>query len=315
MSIHGFEYYRVLIVLLPAAWLAWQFVYRHSGSRHWAGYFLAYVWQFQFRLILLAVVMHAGFIDWGYAGSGLAGIRLYEVPIDVLIGTSLLFGPLVAIHFGKINPFLIIVIDWIWNMFWLPVELTMSVVIGFALISLIAVMPSLYLARWTAQDVCLYKRAVLQTLPWAVLLLWLLPSMIFTNIGHDWSVLWMRPWWLTLLMLIPLSIPVAIIASALYEFAVRGKGTAFPYDPPKYLVTTGIYRHVSNPMQIGIVLLMAGWGAILHSHEVMTTGAVAVMLFIAFKDVCNGSCQIGQNDPDWLRYQQQVRRWWPRIRN
>lgn len=75
---------------------------------------------------------------------------------------------------------------------------------------------------------------------------------------------------------------------------MRGKGTAFPYDPPKYLVTTGVYRYVSNPMQIGIVLLMLGWGAILKSTYVMGTGMVAIMLFIAFKDVCNGSIISGR---------------------
>ena len=43
--------------------------------------------------------------------------------------------------------------------------------------------------------------------------------------------------------------------SALQEFALRGKGTPFPLDPPLKLVTTGPYAYVSNPMQTAQILL------------------------------------------------------------
>jgi len=33
---------------------------------------------------------------------------------------------------------------------------------------------------------------------------------------------------------------------------------------------------------------------------------VALALSLAFKDVCNGSCAIGQRDPNWAIYQRKV---------
>ena len=94
-------------------------------------------------------------------------------------------------------------------------------------------------------------------------------------------------------------------------FAKDGKGTGFPYDPPVYLVTTGVYQYVSNPMQIGIVFLMAMWGMILSSALLSLTAPIALVLFIVFKNVCNGSCQIGKSDPNWQVYQRNTPKWIP----
>ncbi len=312
---HAFEIYRVLIVLLPAVYLAWVFVCRRDSARVWTGSFLAYAWQFQIRLALLAAGFTLGMIEYKPVSPGSNALLFYNVPVDVVIGTSLLFGPVVAAKFGRFSPFWFAALDFGWSLLWLPLIWTAGSVGYIALCTIVAVVPSLYLARWTVADTHIYLRATLQPVIWAMTLFWLIPSMLFTSVGADWSVLWSRPWHITLLWLIPLLVPGALLVNALYEFAVRGKGTAFPYDPPKYLVTTGVYRYVSNPMQISIVLLMLGWGAFLKSPYVMGTGAVAIMLFIVFKDVCNGSCRIGVTDPQWQRYQQQVRRWWPRFGN
>src|SRR5712692_8840034 len=47
-------------------------------------------------------------------------------------------------------------------------------------------------------------------------------------------------------------------ACAFWGFALRGKGTPAPIDPPKKLVEEGPYRVVRNPMYWAVVSVMLG---------------------------------------------------------
>jgi hypothetical protein len=67
-------------------------------------------------------------------------------------------------------------------------------------------------------------------------------------------------------------------------------------------------------MQLGICLAMAWWGVVTASIAVALASLVALMLFLVFKDACNGSCAIGERDPNWARYQREVPKWFPRRR-
>lgn len=42
------------------------------------------------------------------------------------------------------------------------------------------------------------------------------------------------------------------------EFAVRGLGTPAPFDPPRRLVITGLYRWMRNPMYVGLGVMLLG---------------------------------------------------------
>jgi protein-S-isoprenylcysteine O-methyltransferase Ste14 len=143
-------------------------------------------------------------------------------------------------------------------------------------------------------------------------LAWFLPSLIFQNDNHSWHTFLARSGFQNVLYMLPLLAPGTLIFLALKEFAVEGRGTAFPYDPPKKLVATGIYAYISNPMQIGICTFMAWWGIVLSSWPVTASSVIAFLLFVVFKDVCNGSCSISKIDPDWARYQAEVPKWIPR---
>ena len=52
-----------------------------------------------------------------------------------------------------------------------------------------------------------------------------------------------------------LFISVAIGGWATYEFARKGEGTPIPLDEPQFLVTSGPYLFISNPMQVSGILL------------------------------------------------------------
>lgn len=167
-----------------------------------------------------------------------------------------------------------------------------------------------FLAHCTAADRFVYARTGLQAVIWTALLLWLLPSVALAKTGSDWGVVLHG----NLFILIPMLLPAGMIVNALYVFAKYGDGTGFPYDPPKRLVTQGIYQYVSNPMQIAICVAMGWWGVVLQNAVVMACAPMAVCLFVAFKDVCNGSSNLCGDDPEWLEYQRRVPRWLPKIK-
>ncbi|PYT52963.1 MAG: isoprenylcysteine carboxylmethyltransferase family protein, partial [Acidobacteria bacterium] len=54
-------------------------------------------------------------------------------------------------------------------------------------------------------------------------------------------------------------------ACAFWGFALRGKGTPLPIDPPKKLVVEGPYGLVRNPMYWSVASVMLGEAAVFHS--------------------------------------------------
>lgn len=62
-----------------------------------------------------------------------------------------------------------------------------------------------------------------------------------------------------------LVIGLRLFAASLARFAVEGKGTLAPWDPPRHLVVRGPYRYVRNPMISGLVSVLFGEAALLQS--------------------------------------------------
>ena len=66
--------------------------------------------------------------------------------------------------------------------------------------------------------------------------------------------------------LVPLLIGLGMILRCFADFVRRGRGTPAPYDPPRELVVSGLYRYVRNPQYVGVVLVVVG--------EALLTGMV-----------------------------------------
>lgn len=172
--------------------------------------------------------------------------------------------------------------------------------------------PAILLGKLTIDGRWVGLRSTLQTVSWLCTYLWFLPSLLFSLSAQSWQVLIENDLIANMTLLWPMLLPMGLLAIALYQFAIEGEGTAFPFDPPLRLVKSGIYGYISNPMQLSICTLLAYWGYALQSVLVMMTALVALLLFVVFKDVCNGSCAIGKKDPLWSVYQANVPKWLPR---
>jgi protein-S-isoprenylcysteine O-methyltransferase Ste14 len=58
---------------------------------------------------------------------------------------------------------------------------------------------------------------------------------------------------------------LGLFVASLRRFANEGKGTLAPWDPPRHLVVSGVYRYVRNPMISGVVLVLLGEALVLRS--------------------------------------------------
>jgi protein-S-isoprenylcysteine O-methyltransferase Ste14 len=58
--------------------------------------------------------------------------------------------------------------------------------------------------------------------------------------------------------LIPMVLGAAILIYSIWSFALQGRGTLSPLDPPRNLVVTGLYRYVRNPMYVGVLMILLG---------------------------------------------------------
>lgn len=305
---------RSLLLLLPLGLWAWLIIYQRWTSREITATFLGFVWSFHTSLILNIIFLSTNTFKFSVHDN-----LFYGVPLDWIISQSIIMGALVPLarlwgwNTGLrllLNVSLITLIYTFGNV--ILDGMTLAWIVFF--VTALAAIPAMFLSDWTATDTHIGKRSVLQALAWTIFLFWFFPSSIFHLTVDNWLVLLQRDVFNIGLYLLPLLLPAYLLISALYYFAIQGDGTAFPYDPPKRLVTQGVYRYISNPMQVGISLAMGGWGIVIQSLWVSVSAVIAVILFIVFKDVCNGSCAIGLNNPEWDEYQRTVPKWWPRFK-
>src|SRR6185295_10498248 len=68
----------------------------------------------------------------------------------------------------------------------------------------------------------------------------------------------------------------ALALSCIATLAFVGRGTPAPFDPPRQLVPGGPYRFVRNPMYVGALIVLVGFG--LYERSV---AALIFMLFVA----------------------------------
>jgi protein-S-isoprenylcysteine O-methyltransferase Ste14 len=96
-------------------------------------------------------------------------------------------------------------------------------------------------------------------------------------------------------------------------FALVGKGTPAPFDPPRRLVISGPYRYLRNPMYLGAVLALFGAALFYRSRALAIYAAcflLASHLFVVgYEEPTLGRLFGGEYDA----YRSKVRRWLPRI--
>ena len=102
-----------------------------------------------------------------------------------------------------------------------------------------------------------------------------------------------------------------ITAWCVAVFAIRGRGTPAPFDPPRDFVASGPYRFVRNPMYVGAIATLAGAGLAVGSPSIAALAAVFFVLAHLFVLLYEEPTLTEKFGDGYLRYKSTVRRWLP----
>ena len=111
---------------------------------------------------------------------------------------------------------------------------------------------------------------------------------------------------------LPIGLGAGILFWCIWDFAVAGRGTLAPIDPPKQLVVRGLYRYVRNPMYVGVVSILLGESLFFGSLALLGY-AIAFFIFAhIFVVLYEEPALFRKFGESYQAYRQRVHRWLPR---
>jgi protein-S-isoprenylcysteine O-methyltransferase Ste14 len=113
--------------------------------------------------------------------------------------------------------------------------------------------------------------------------------------------------------LIPIIVGACIECWCAWDFAVTGRGTPAPFDPPKELVARGLYQRVRNPMYVGVMSILLGEALLFVSRFMLTYSLIVFVGFNLFVLIYEEPTLRRKFGESYERYCRAVPRWLPRL--
>ncbi len=120
---------------------------------------------------------------------------------------------------------------------------------------------------------------------------------------------------ITPLSLLHLPALLAMLCGALiylrcaWDFAIQGKGTPAPLDPPKHLVIAGLYRRTRNPMYQGVILLLLAECVYFGDTTLLLYAGTVALVFHLFVVFYEEPALLRRFGTDYSGYCRHVPRW------
>ncbi len=297
--------------LVAALLLGW---WRRHDKRMLIGALFAFLYGLGLIFVTHMLAMRLGW--WRYGDDVL---MLQGLPADIWVGDALLFGPVLFLAFPHTAPMwlvLPIVVGLHGTVFSSLAPLVVAGqgwVGGVLLVFAVTHLPALYLARWTARDVHLPRRAALLAIGHGCLAFAVIPSLILHATGGTWGLSGIGPWRMAVGAL--LCLPLMVLGlSAVQMFAIHGQGTAIPLDPTRRLVGAGVFAYLTNPMQACTAATWVVMGAVLGNAWV-ASAAIMAWVFVIGMVRWHHRHDLLRRFPDgWPEYRAHVGEWRPRWR-
>ena len=301
-----------LYITVMATVVLWA--WRRPSRRAFSGAVLACFWNVP---VLLA--LHLAATRFGWWEIDARGGLLLGMPVELYLSWAWLWGVIPALAFPSLSLFAVLLVALAADLVLMPaaapvIRLGPTWLVGELVGLLAGLLPAQLLARWTARDENLVARATLQMLAFTGLLVFVLPAVVIEGSGGGWLNPMDRPAWQVSLAVQALALPALIGLTAVQEFVTRGGGTPVPFDPPRRLVTSGIYAYIGNPMQLSAVMLLLLLGLFLRNAWLSAGGVMAHLYSVGLAGWDEGEDLRKRFGTEWIAYRRGVRRWLPRWR-
>ena len=96
-------------------------------------------------------------------------------------------------------------------------------------------------------------------------------------------------------------------------FITVGKGTLAPWNPTQKLVVRGVYRHVRNPMIVGVFCILLGEAIFFDSWPLLCLVGFVVLVNLIYIPLSEEPGLAKRFGDDYLLYMKNVPRWIPRF--
>lgn len=97
-------------------------------------------------------------------------------------------------------------------------------------------------------------------------------------------------------------------------FILVGNGTLAPWNPTKKLVIRGLYRHMRNPMILGVVTMLLAEALFFFSYPLLCWALFFFLLNHLYFVISEEPGLAKRFGEEYLEYKQNVPRWLPRIK-
>lgn len=108
-----------------------------------------------------------------------------------------------------------------------------------------------------------------------------------------------------------IALGILVYAWCAWDFAMAGRGTPLPADPPKELVVRGLYRYVRNPMYLGVGSVLLGEAVAFEIPAMLMYVAIVFLFWHAFVVLYEEPALERKFGDSYRRYCQSVSRWLP----
>jgi protein-S-isoprenylcysteine O-methyltransferase Ste14 len=140
------------------------------------------------------------------------------------------------------------------------------------------------------------------------LFLWGWLALLVRSIGRGWVL----PQESRAVGIVLMIVGGLVVLSCVGWFVVAGRGTPAPFDPPRSFVPGGPYRWVRNPMYLGALVVLIGfgfWNASLSMVLLALPALALAHLFVALYEEPTLRRRFGV---PYVKYLARVNRWVPK---